>query len=483
MELKQRAKDSLFFTATALLGFDRLTTHLHYEMCHVAERAEQYKRLLCLVPRDHYKTTIFTIAYPVWRALRNPNETGLIVANTATNAARFVDKIKKCWTELPLLRSLFWDLRPELSRRWNRLEATLPRTIDYPEPTWSAAGWDTKVTSQHFDYIIFDDIVDEETYESPDLMAKLVSRFEQREGGLLRPPVQDRVVIVVMNRWSAIDIADHITRNHPEYQVYYRQAIEEGKPIFPEAYTMEWLLRKQKADPYFFALQYMNNPADREIVEMRASMFQEYKRTDTGLILPDDTEVPLGHLYIVAAGDPRHSIATKAADKMTARNALTVVGKDSKGRQYLLEEWASRGSQKQFLDKMLELHRKWHPVRFGIESFGYQQALQPLSAEIWKNEVDKPRLELLPRDTKDSKDTRIRGGLQFFRTGLAYVHRTQAMFLDEAVTFPASRTKDLLDCWTWCTYLTKSPGDEATDEQERERDAAHFARLHPMVGI
>ena len=87
--LRQKAEDSLFFLATAGLGFDKLTPHFHYEMCKVTESAELVHWILMLVPRDHYKTTISTIAYATWRGIRNPNETGLIICNSASNAMKF----------------------------------------------------------------------------------------------------------------------------------------------------------------------------------------------------------------------------------------------------------------------------------------------------------------------------------------------------------------------------------------------------------
>lgn len=486
-DITQKAKDSLFFTATALLGYNRLTSHLHYEMARVAEEAEALKRVLILIPRDHYKTTVNTIAYAVWRGLRNPNETGLITMNNARNAERVVGQIRSHWMEKPLLRRAFWNLRPELSKRWNKEEACLPRDVSNPEATWTAAGWDTKVTSGHWDYLIFDDVCDEETYESVDLMAKLEARFEQREG-LLRPPVHERTIVVVMNHWSPIDLACRIIERHPEYHIYYRQAIEDEKPIFPEAYTLDWLYRKQKQDPYTFANQWMNNPVDKSVTEMRMVWLHEYKRGDNEVILPtndgqDSEHIPLGHMNIYATVDPRHSLSTTPGQKLTSRNAIVVAGIDWKGRRYLLDEYASRSDPVELVRQLLAVHKKWNPIKIGIEGYGFQQALAPLAREIWKDEPSKPRVEPLKRDTTRSKEVRCRGGLSFFRDGLGYIHKNHLCFKEEYITFPHGRTLDVLDAWAWCMELMHQPVSAADRVAERQHDRDVLRHLHPVVGI
>lgn len=489
-QLAKKAEDSLFFLATAGLGFSRFTPHLHYEMCTVTQAAEEIHWILMLVPRNHYKSSICTISYPIWRGIKNPNETGLIICNTATNALKFGSRIRIAFESNPFIRNWWPQLRPEHSNRWNQKELCLPRTLDWPEPTWTFAGWETKVTTGHWDYLIMDDLVDEETYESSELMTKLIARFEQRIAGLLRPPVHTRTVVVVMNHWSSIDLACHILENHPEFHIYYKQAIvdtpEGKKPLFPEVYNLEWLLRKQEVDPFFFATQYMNNPIDPSLSENKAVWLQKYKRLEDSLQLPEEydfEEVPLGRLNIYATADPRHSLATTHTQKLSSRNAITVGGMDYKGRMYVLDEYAARSTPEEFLRAMLSLHKKWHPIQFGIEPFGYQKALKPLAELIWKAEPSKPRLVLLEHDTKTSKENRIRAGYRFFAEGKAFSHRLLSLFNEEFLTWPQGRTKDLGDCWGHLVWLMKPPASADDYLSEREADMLHYKSLRSLGRI
>lgn len=458
-------------------------------MCHVAELAERYKRLLVLVPRDHYKTSIFTIAYPAWRGMRNPSDRGLICCNTMTNAMRMGSKIRSTFEKKPLVRSLYPELKPELSKRWNNEELCLPREVDNPEATWTFAGWSTRVTSGHYDYALYDDIVDEETYESAELMAKLIDRFEQREG-LMNPPIQDRPIIVVMNHWSQIDIACHILEKHPEYHVYYRQAIEGGKPIFPEMYSLDWLLRKQEVNPYNFATQWMNNPSDPSITENKREWLQYYKRGNDSVIIQDEfgeeEEIAFGKMNIYCAVDPRHTLSHTAAEKMTSRNALVVAGIDPKGRRFLLEEYTDRQGPEVLVRKMLEVWKRWYPhgiIQIGVEGYGFQAALAPLSLEIWKNENNIPRIEALQRDTTKSKETRCRGGLRFFAEGKGFIHKSMVYFKEEYIPFPTGRTKDVVDAWTWCMHMMHAPMDDEHHADEEARDQEYLNSLRTMARI
>jgi hypothetical protein len=132
---------------------------------------------------------------------------------------------------------------------------------------------------------------------------------------------------------------------------------------------------------------------------------------------------------------------------------------------------------------MLVLHKLWNPIKLTIESFGYQAALKPLAEELWRNELEKPRLELTKRDTTRSKDNRCRGGLEFFRKELGFLHKSHVYFKEEALTFPFGKTKDVLDAWAWCMESMYAPSSDNDFAGEREADRAYFRSLHPMVGI
>ena len=69
--LRDRAKKSTYFFAKAVLGFADLTVHTHGPICRTLDSPS--KRKLVVMPRDHLKTSIATIADTLRRIVINPN--------------------------------------------------------------------------------------------------------------------------------------------------------------------------------------------------------------------------------------------------------------------------------------------------------------------------------------------------------------------------------------------------------------------------
>jgi hypothetical protein len=113
----------------------------------------------------------------------------------------------------------------------------------------------------------------------------------------------------------------------------------------------------------------------------------------------------------------------------------------------------------------------------GVESYGYQTAIQPLAYELWRNKSIQPILELLPKDTTNSKETRARGGYNFFRQGLGYVHPSHIYFIEEFTAFPNSKTKDVGDCWAWCMNMMNAPAQREERVSEILQDVAYYRGL------
>src|SRR5215475_15884292 len=82
--LRWQAQRNTYFMAKAVVGFHDLTVGLHSEMCEWI--SSQPTRKLGLVPRDHLKTSVWTIADTVRLIAADPNIRLLIANETATNA-------------------------------------------------------------------------------------------------------------------------------------------------------------------------------------------------------------------------------------------------------------------------------------------------------------------------------------------------------------------------------------------------------------
>ncbi|ADJ14488.1 hypothetical protein [Halalkalicoccus jeotgali] len=112
------------------------------------------KTLARIEPRGHAKSESGSGVTPVWKALQDPNVRILIMM---LNTEEAKGKLQKCKGYLEALAPKYGHNIIES----NKTRLTLERDADHAEPTIRAAGFDTGVTGGRYDYIIFDDIVDQ----------------------------------------------------------------------------------------------------------------------------------------------------------------------------------------------------------------------------------------------------------------------------------------------------------------------------------
>jgi hypothetical protein len=134
-----------------------------------------HSETLILAPRGHGKSTICTVAYSLWKLLRNPDTRILIVSNTAEQADALSGEIRLQTETNETLRTLFGDLR---DGAWRAGRFTIAgRTRICKEASVTSVGVDGAVVSRHYEMIILDDIVDEENASGAHARAKLATWY------------------------------------------------------------------------------------------------------------------------------------------------------------------------------------------------------------------------------------------------------------------------------------------------------------------
>lgn len=167
------------------------------------------ERRLILIPRGHLKSSFASTLYVMWRVYKDPNIRIMVgTANKDNLASAFVREIKQ-YFENKDLREHVWDSRPHYSgplipaldrtgqaraksRRnkynefeddydegyteaadqkvvWRADKLQVNRTEIYKEPTITAASVGSPNTGEHYDLVIFDDLV---TFDNSDSLVK-----------------------------------------------------------------------------------------------------------------------------------------------------------------------------------------------------------------------------------------------------------------------------------------------------------------------
>ena len=143
--LKTIVKKSLFVLASAILGYKDVNWQTHGETIEVLE--SENDRKLIVLPRGCLKSSIVTIAYPIWRLINNPNDRLLIDSELFTNSATYLRDIKSHFEGNQDLIDLFGPFK---SKVWNQDEIILStRTQNFKEASITAGGIGTTRVGMH----------------------------------------------------------------------------------------------------------------------------------------------------------------------------------------------------------------------------------------------------------------------------------------------------------------------------------------------
>lgn len=411
------------------------------EIARVLDKGEKYT--LVMVPRDHGKSTLVTIAWVIQQILRDVNIRVLIVNAVWDNSRKFVGVIERYLDKGSVLAGLFGEFR---SDNWNQDEFTVKmRKKNLVAPTVTTTGIEKFQTSQHYDLIVVDDLVGKGNVETPELRKKVGEYFDTLFDLLEKP---DGRMVVIGTPWAQDDLYANI-QDKPGWSVYKRNIYKngvDGEPLHPQRFTEKNILElRQQKDAYTFSSQYLLNPISEEASDFKRSWIKYY---DAG------TLPKLSYFLTV---DPAISLS-KTADY----TGMIVAGMDSERRIYVVDYVHERMVPSRLVDEVFRLVTKWKLTRMGIETIAFQLTLKyTLQEEMRKRGKFFMIEEMGRRDKQDSKEARIRRLQPYFEQGLVLLRSDMTAIVDELLSFPRGRHDDLIDCMSYqLNYLV--PGAETS---------------------
>jgi len=479
------ALGDLYFFAKGVLGFDRLHPRIHKPLCRLLElykghnaslvhpwkvyektlrwvfaragvpeetwperladiKANGIKKLLILMPRGWYKTTLVSIAYSAWRGVRNPNVRCLLAQNTSTNAKAKGSALGSSITSSALLRVLFPSIMPSPVEKWSEDGRCLRRSGNYAESTYEFAGVRTQVTSRHFNLIVEDDTVapDKDDLGEDSVLPSKADVSQAIGWHRLVPSLFDEAEfdqnVIVGTRWYVRDFLAWVMEHEPAFIVFQWAAKEtdarpdiRGKLMWPERFGEKVLAGIAASQgPYLFSSLYLNSPVQADNMLFRAEWIRYYDVEPPRLMT--FTTVDLG-------GDPTD---TKGPPDY---NVVMTCGKDMhEGKIYVLEYARERCSPSKVLDLLWEQVRKWHPVTTGIETTAYQKSLLHW---IRQRQVTTGMFFAVTplSHSRIAKAARIRGLQPAFAGGLMYLRAYMDALVNELLVYPLGTNDDLID--------------------------------------
>lgn len=215
-------------------------------------------RLCVAMPPRHSKSSMITLAFPLWLLSKNKDLNILIVNNSAGLSEKFGiqlrEYIKRIGPEFDLYLSevkhsstyiMFTNSDGELQKGSIRL-----------------VGASGSITGQDADYIILDDIYSGFDDITPSLLAKKIDWFKT----IIEQRIEPHTKLVILHtRWHSEDLQGYLHEHYPDdYSFLEFPAIDEdGKALWPERYTIAEYNKKRVAmgERQFQAI-YQQKPLD-----------------------------------------------------------------------------------------------------------------------------------------------------------------------------------------------------------------------------
>lgn len=422
------------------------TTHwsgVHSELAEFLKTAGN--RIHIELPRGHLKSWIVTQGWTLQQMLKNPDIRILIVNAVESNATRMIRMIsQKFLGNGSLLSQIYGSFESDI---WNQEEFVIKqRTKALVAPTYMGAGIQKTLTSQHFDIIIADDLVEPDNVRTPEQRQK-VYEFYLSLFDLLEP---DGRIVVIGTRYHQDDLYARIleeNKEHGNWSVFVRSCYKpDGSVIFPEKFSKAQLDDIKKKDFYHFSTQYLNNPLDAENADFKSTQIRYF---DPGTPHP-------GSLYLTI--DPALSLGADAD-----YTAMIVSGMYADRKIRVVDYFHKRVIPSDLVNAVFEMVAKWKLHRIGIETFAFQKTLK---YEIERQQRERGIFfsidELGKRHAGKgeqvlSKEARIRRLQPYFEQGLVEIRRDMQELRDELLAFPRGRRDDL--CFSGNTLIATDRGD------------------------
>lgn len=470
-----------------IIGFEDFSLDLHLRMSRWIEaRKNSPVRKLGLVPRDHLKTSEWTIADTMRRITADPMERVLLINEIIGNAEDWILKLKSIPERCDLWQWLFPERMPDFNFRWNQTELVFPRPIEFPEATVTPMGVGGASTGRHYSLIKEDDLIGKEAAESPSIMQKAIDQHKLAEH-LLADPLKHEIH-TFGTRWAPEDLYSWMLKNEGVYLDTFITGcygvgedgfpLTEGTPIWPERHPAEELQRiRAKNGPYMFALQMLNRPIAAGATEFSHEWLCYYRLSSREGELYVTLERPyagertwrLSQCTRFLVTDPGLSPESRDARTATVVAAIPPCVDEEPFDIVFLSAMAKKVAPKQVLDQTWEEYRRWDVTIAGIESVAGQRAFYYWLIERFPNMA----LKALKTDTHLSKFSRIRAfWAPFAEQKRIYVHRQQTDLIEEFSSFPNGRTVDLLDAGAYLPQIWFTPDAAAQQALEEEEEAS-----------
>lgn len=453
---KRRENIHLFGWFIARPYFPLETPPFHKEILDLISNKDN-RRIGVIAPRGHAKSTTVDMTYPLWAGCFEQEEFIVIISDTYTQAAEFINALKDEFENNPKIKWLFGNMKGD---DWQDGEFVLSNGIKY-----AAKGSGMKIRGIRHRHtrptlMIFDDIENDESIKSAEQRQKLYHWFTKAAIPALARGGRAVVIGTILHFDSLVNKVMKQQDIFKSWQtrVFYAITTDEDgteHALWPEHRSLEKLksMRDNPNDQEFvgsiaFAQEYQHKPFSEEDAIIKPDWIKECEPSQA----PDEYSRQARVLTV----DPA------ASERQTADpTAMIVADLGADGNVYVRAIRNQRTSPSITAETIQNLYETYQPQVVGIEQGALGLVFRDLLAGL-------PVIGLKP--DKD-KVRRLLAVSRFFEAGKVFlvkdIQNGQAL-REQLIEFPKGTHDDMVDAIVYAIRMLLvdglNQGEEGFDE-------------------
>lgn len=457
---RRKMETDLFYLGTKVFNNDRLG-RIHQELSDTIA-AKDWDKLMVLIPRDHLKSTFITEYFTIQTLLANPDARIMIGSSTIAKSKSFL-RVIKGWLKSPEIFQYYGELEGDV---WSSIEISLKTkgNRNIKENSVVASGLDQSTTSQHFDLIILDDIVDKTNITSPEMIEKTRAYYGECLNLLDKKTGK---IILIGTRKHADDLYGYVLKNlSNQFKTIIRKYEENGTYIYAPYFNPNVIARlRESMTPNEFSMEYCNDPLAGAGREFHEEYFKHY-----GALYEDD----IYNCFITI--DP--AVAQRSGSDYTA---IVVSLVNSISNVYVNEVIKEKFSPAELIDTVMATRDRYSKLSFvkyvgvGCETTGFQLYIKHSLEEEMKKKNDYFPIEELSHKSRNKFD-RIRGLEPYYRGGKIYHREFACARLEEELLWFGNIHPDVADSLAYQINMWFAPKVEKKPDKTNP-----FAKMYEDI--
>lgn len=426
----------------------------------VAEKFQQIvdgkiKRLIINMPPRHTKSEFASFLFPAWFMGLRPDMKIMQTTHTADLAIRFGRKVKSLIDGEDYQKVFNTRLRSDSKAafRWE--------TDGGGE--YYATGVGGNIAGRGADLFVIDDPHSEQDAMSP---TALEGAWEWYQGGPRQRLQPGGAIIVVMTRWSTIDLTAKLLKQMgmdpkaDKWEVIEFPAImPSGEPLWPEYWKLEELEGvKASISLQKWQAQYMQAPVSDSSAIIKRTWWKTWK----------SPKPPKLH-YVMQSYDTAFGKNQEADFSAIQTWGVFFPEEGGEPAVILMDAKKGRWEFPELKRIAFEEYKYWDPEMILIEA---KAAGMPLTQELRRAGI--PVVNFSPSRGND-KLTRVNSVAPLFEAGMVWAPEASwaEEVIEECAAFPFGENDDMVDCATQALMRFRQggfishPGDHKDDETER----------------